>query len=557
MKQSILLFTALLALTANRAHACTNLLITKGASADGSCMVTYAADSHTRYGCLVFYPAALHPEGAMMDVREWGTNRYLGNIPQARETYSVVGNMNEHQVVVGESTWGGLSSHHDPQGIMDYGSLMYIALQRARTARQAIEIFTTLANEYGYASSGESISFADPHEVWFMDVIGKAPRMVNGENVNKGIVWVAVRLPDGTISAHANQARIRRFPLDDPQNCLYAPDVIEHARETGLYSGPDSLFSFAEAYGPADGGTIRGCDARVWAFFNKHGAEDMDPYLPYALGHDPDNPLPLYVKAKEKLTVKQVADMMRDHYEGTPMDMTCDIGAGGHDLPYRWRPMGFEVDGKQYLNERAIATQQTGFWFVGQCRSQWPHEIGGIFWFGVDDAGTSPLTPVYTSSLEVSQHYALGQGASMLQYSPLSMFWLCNRIAQFAYLRYNQIGAEVRQAVDDHENARLAEIPLTDKQALELWERDPLEARRFLTDYSLRTASNLFRRWQELDVYLLVKYIDGNIKRQNPDGSFATNGHSDSIPPAPIYGGYNQRWKEAVVKDTGERLLAP
>ena len=557
MKHSILLFTVLILLSGNRAHACTNLLITKGASADGSCMVTYAADSHTRYGCLAFYPAALYPTGTMMDVREWGTNRYLGKIPQASETYSVVGNMNEHQVVIGESTWGGPESHRDPQGIMDYGSLMYIGLQRARTARQAIEVFSTLANEYGYASSGESISFADPNEVWFMDVIGKAPRIVNGENLNKGIVWVAIRLPDGTISAHANQARIRRFPLDDPDNCLYAPDVIEHARETGLYQGPDSLFSFAGAYGPADGSTIRGCDARVWAFFNKHGAEDMAPYLSYALGHNPDRPLPLYVKAKEKLTLKQVADMMRDHYEGTPMDMTCDIGAGGHDLPYRWRPMGFEVDGKQYINERAIATQQTGFWFVGQCRSWFPHEIGGIFWFGVDDAGTSPLTPVYTSSLEVSPHYAMGQDASILQYSPHSMFWLCNRIAQFAYLLYNQIGAEVRQAVDDHENSRIAEIPHTDSLAMELWERDPMEARRFLTDYSLGTASDLFNRWQNLDIHLLVKYIDGNIKRQNPDGSFATNGHSDSIPPAPVYGGYNQRWKEAVVKDTGERLLTP
>ena len=557
MKHSILLFTALLLLSGNPTHACTNLLITKGASADGSCMVTYAADSHTRYGCLAFYPAALYPKGTMMDVREWGTNRYLGKIPQAGETYSVVGNMNEHQVVIGESTWGGRASHRDPQGIVDYGSLMYISLQRARTARQAIEVFTSLANRYGYASSGESISFADPHEVWFMDVIGKAPRMVNGENANKGIVWVAIRLPDGTISAHANQARIRQFPMDDPENCLFAPDVIYHARETGLYQGPDSLFSFAEAYGPADGSTVRGCDARVWAFFNKHEAQDMTPYLPYALGQDLSRPLPLYVKAKEKLTVKQVADMMRDHYEGTPMDMACDIGAGGHDLPYRWRPMGFEVDGKQYINERAISTQQTGFWFVGQSRSGLPDEIGGIFWFGVDDAGTSPLTPVYTSSLEVSPHYALGQGASMLQYSPESMFWLCNRIAQFAYLRYNQIGAEVRQAIDEHENALMAGIPLADARAMDLWKRDPLEARRFLTDYSLCAASDLFKRWQELDIYLLVKYIDGNIKRQNPDGTFATNGHSDSIPPAPVYGGYNQRWKEAVVKDTGERLLAP
>lgn len=540
-----------------QACACTNLLITRGATADGSCMVTYAADSHTRYGCLAFYPASVHPAGSLLTVREWGTNKYLGEIAQVPYTYSVVGNMNERQVVIGESTWGGLASQRDPDGMVDYGSLMYICLQRARTAREAIEVFTSLANTYGYASSGESISFADPREVWFMDVIGKAPKIVNGVNVNKGVVWVAVKLPEGTISAHANQARIRRFPLDDPENCLYAPDVISHARETGLYQGPDSTFSFADTYGPANGATVRGCDARVWAFFNKYGAEDMTPYLPYALGKDLSRPLPLYVKAKERLTVKMVADMMRDHYEGTPMDMTLDIGAGGNDLPYRWRPMGFEVDGKKYINERAIATQQTGFWFVGQCRSWLPDQVGGIFWFGVDDAGTSPLTPIYTSSLEVSPHYALGQGASMLQYSPESMFWLCNRIAQFAYLRYNRIGAEVRKIIDRHENACLTEIPSVDRKAKELWEKDPQEACRFLTGYSLQAAADLFKRWQQLDIYLLVKYIDGNTKQQNPDGSFMHNAYSDSIPVGPVQEGYNQRWKEAVVKDTGNKLLEP
>lgn len=557
MKLRIFLLFLLVFAGTHKAYSCTNLMVTKGASADGSSMLTYAADSHTRYGCLPFYPAALYPKATLMDIYEWGTHRYLGKITQAHETFSVVGNMNEHQVIIGESTWGGLSNHRDPNGLVDYGSLMYICLQRSRTARQALDIFIRLANEYGYASSGESISFADPNEIWFMDVIAKAPRMENGKNKNKGIVWVAIRLPDGTISAHANQARIRTFPLDDPENCLYAPDVISHAREEGLYQGPDHLFSFADTYGPADGSTVRACDARVWAFFNKHGAEDMAPYLSYALGHDLSRPMPLYVKAKEKLTLKQVADMMRDHYDDTPMDMTCDIGAGGHAKPYRWRPMSFEVDGKTYLNERAIVTQQTGFWFVGQARSEFPNHIGGIFWFAVDDAGTSPLTPIYSSSLEVSPHYALGQGASMVQYSPHSMFWLCNRVAHFAYLRYNQIGAEVREVLDAHELARLKEIPDIDRHALEIWKKDPAQARRFLTDYSLQTAADLFKRWQELDIYLLVKYIDGNIKRQNPDGSFMTNGHSDSIPPAPVYGGYDQRWKEAVVKDTGKKLLMP
>lgn len=520
-------------------------------------MVSYAADSHTRYGCLAFYPAADYPAGTMLDIYEWGTHRYLGQIPQVTHTYSVIGNMNEHQVVIGETTWGGLSSLQDPDAVVDYGSLIYISLQRARTAREAIEVFTSLANEYGYASGGESLSFADPNEVWFLEIIGKGSKIVNGKNVNKGAVWVAFRVPDGCISAHANQARIRQFPQNDPQNWLLAPDVISFAREAGLYKGSDKDFSFADTYGPADGSTVRGCDARVWAFFNKHGAEDMQPYLSYALGEDLSRPLPLYVKAKTPLGVKDVADMMRDHYEGTPMDMTQDIGAGGHALPYRWRPMGFEVDGKKYLNERAIATQQTGFWFVGQCRSQLPTSMGGIFWFAVDDAGTSPLTPVYTCSLAVSPHYALGQGASMLQYSDQSMFWLVNRIAQFAYLRYDQIGAEVRSVIDAHENARLAEVPAVDAQALALWKEDPMKARQYLTDYSLNSAKNLFRQWKELDIYLLVKYIDGNTKRQNPDGTFTTNGQSDSIPPSPISGGYDKRWQEAVAKDTGTRLLEP
>lgn len=551
MTNARIVFGALLlsALALPRAHACTNLLITPGASKDGA-MVSYAADSHTRYGCLFFFPACDYPAGTLLNVYEWGPHKYLGQIPQVGHTYSVIGNMNEHQVVMGESTWGGRPQQRDPNGQLDYGSLMYIALQRARTAREAIAIFTTLANEYGYASGGESISVADPNEVWFMDVIGKAPKMENGVNVNKGIVWVAIRIPDGCISAHANQARITQFPLNDPEGCLYAPDVISHAREQGYFTGKDADFSFADAYGPADGGTVRGCDARVWAFFRKHGAEDMEPYLPYALGHDMSKRLPLYVKARKPLGVKDVADMMRDHYEGTPMDMTLDIGAGGHALPYRWRPMSFEVDGKTYVNERAIATQQTGFWFIGQCRKQWPNTIGGIFWFAVDDAGTSPLTPIYTSSLAISKHYALGQNASMVQYSPESMFWLCNRIAQFAYLRYDQIGAEVRSVIDKHENERLAEISqVVDKAAFALYQEDPQAAREYLTSYSLNTAEHLFRQWQELDIYLLVKYIDGNTKRQNEDGSFATNAYSDSIPLSPVSAGYNKHWQEVVAKE--------
>ncbi len=550
----ILLIVLMVFFTLQSGDACTNLLVTKGASVDGSTMVSYSADSHTRYGTLVHYPAAIHPKGSMVKIYEWGKERYLGEIPQVEQTWSVIGNMNEHQLIIGESTWGGLKSQFDPQGILDYGSLIYLALQRAKTAREAIEVIISLANKYGYASTGESISIADKNEVWFLEMIGKAPKIVNGINVNKGVVWVAIKLPDGTISAHANQARITQFPFDDPDNCLYAPDVITHAREQGLYKGKDRDFSFADTYGPADASTIRACDARVWSFFNRFANEDMSKYLKYAMGDPSQERMPLYVKPNKKLSVKDVASMMRDHYQGTPMDMLGDIGAGGNGLPYRWRPMTFEVDGKVYLNERAIATQQTGFWFVGQSRSYIPDQIGGILWFGVDDAATSPLTPIYTSSQRVSVHYSLGNG-SMIEYSPTSMFWLTNRIAQFAYLRYNHIGKEVREVIDRHEDAKFAEVRAIDKTALTLLNESPDFVREFLTNYSVNTANSLFEQWKRLDEYLLVKYIDGNTKKQNADGSFMNNGHSPVIPPAPDFPGYTQIWKRAVIKDTGDKLV--
>jgi dipeptidase len=548
-----LLFTAIFFYTG---MACTNLLITSGASVNGSNMVSYSADSHTRYGVLVHYPASKFTKGSMLNIYEWGKERYLGQIPQVTETYNVIGNMNEHQVIIGESTWGGVESLYDAQGVVDYGSLMYIALQRAKTAREAIGVITTLANEYGYASTGESISIADKNEVWFLEIIGKAPKMVDGKNVNKGAVWVAIRIPDGYISGHANQARITTFPKNDPENCLYAADVITHAREQGLYTGDDNSFSFADTYGPADGATVRGCDARVWSFFNKHSSEDMSKYLDYALGHNLKNRMPLYVKAKSKLSVKDVADMMRDHYEGTPMDMTNDIGAGGNALPYRWRPMGFEVDGESYINERAIATQQTGFWFVGEARPNIPDQIGGIFWFAVDDAATSPLTPVYTSSKEISLHYALGNG-SMLEYSPTSMFWITNRIAQFSYLRYNHIGAEVRSVIDKHENEAFKRVAEIDRKAFDLLQKSPEKVAGLTTEFSVNSANDLFNKWTSLDEYLLVKFMDGNTKKQNPDGSFKNNGHSDKIPPSPDFPGYTPIWKKAVKESAGEKLRVP
>ena len=410
-KTAICVFAIMLtAIFTPKSDACTNIIISKGASADGSCMVSYAADSHLLFGELYYHRAADWPAGTPLFIREWDTYKPLGSIPQIAHTYQTVGNMNEHQLVIGETTYGGREELADPAGVMDYGSLIYVTLQRARTAREAIDIIVSLANEYGYPSEGESFSIADGTEAWVMDLIGKGPE-------EKGIVWVARRVPDGYICAHANQSRITRFPLNDPENCLYAPDVITFARKKGYFSGKDEEFSFRDAYCPLDFGTVRGCDARAWSAFNilcdgvftymdESGKEVSRPaseWLNYAMGYDLKGEMPLFVKPSRKITVKDVADVMRDHYEGTPMDMTTDIGAGGNALPYRWRPMEFESGGKTYVNERAIATQQTGFWFVGQARGYLPDEIGGIIWFGCDDAATSYVTPIYTSSSDIPE----------------------------------------------------------------------------------------------------------------------------------------------------------
>lgn len=568
------------------ADACTNILVSKGASADGSCMISYAADSHTLFGELYFRPAADWPEGAMLDVREWDTGKYLGQIPQVRHTYQTVGNMNEHQLIIGESTFGGRPELYDSTGIMNYGSLIYVALQRARTAREAIDIIVDLANTYGYCSSGESFSIADKDEVWVMELIGKGFSASEDGNARKGIVWVARRLPDGYICAHANQSRISTFPLDDPENCLYSPDVISFAREMGYFDGRDEDFSFCDAYNPLNFGSMRGCEARAWAAFNilcdgQFTFEDENgnlvtrnsyDYIDYAMGYDASKRFPLFVRPERKLTVKDVADVMRDHFEGTPMDMTADIGAGGNALPYRWRPMDFEYDGKVYVNERAIATQQTGFWLVGQSRSWLPDVIGGILWFGTDDAATSYLTPVYTSVLDVPESFREGNG-SILEYSATSAFWITNRVANACYKMYDVMAADVRSRIDEFENSTIAMIPEIDAKAMEYYDlyrkngakkygRDgnrkaalPFEeVRKYLTDFTINTAQGIFSDWCDLEVYLLLKYMDGNVKGQNPDGTWITNGHSDRIPGLITNPGYTEKWKKAVVEDHGDVL---
>ena len=544
------------------ADACTNFIITGGASTDGSVMVSYAADSHALYGALYHNPGGKHYKGSILPVYEWDTGRYLTDIPQVEESYTTVGNMNEHSLIIGETTFGGREELADSTGRMDYGSLIYITLQRAKTAREAIATIVELTNTYGYASSGESFSIADPNEAWIMELIGKGCKLdAEGKNIRKGIVWVARRIPDGYVSAHANQARITQIPFDDPENCLYAPDVVDFAREMGYFEGDDADFSFADAYCPADFGTVRGCDARVWAFF-RTVADGMEAYEDYAMGYNLKNRMPLWVKPRTKVSPKVVFYCMRDHYEGTPMDMTKDLGAGGHNCPYRWRPMTFEVDGVEYLNERATATQQTGFWFVAQARPNVPADMG-ILWFGVDDAATSCLTPIFCATQEIPECFREGNG-SMLEYSPTSAFWLFNRVTNFAYMRYDMIAADIRKVTDAWENGLLAQMAEIDARAAGY---DSQSARRrYLTRMSVDTAQKLFSRWSKLDKYLLIKYMDGNVKSEHGDvlayldsdapmaRHFVENGNGRQIPDKIQFPGYNEKWKRAVAADNGEIL---
>lgn len=567
---------------ASDARGCTNVIVTKGASADGSCMVSYAADSHVLYGELYFKPEKDWKLGDKLRVYDWDSGQYLGLIDQVEHTYKTIGNMNEHQLIIAETTFGGRAELADPNGIMDYGSLIYITLQRAKTAREAIKVMTDLTKQYGYFSEGETFSIIDKNEAWIMEMVGKGKK-------EKGSVWVARRIPDGFICSHANQSRISTFPLNDPANCLYAPDVISFARENGWYDGPDSEFSFCDAYCPADFSGLRGCEARAWSAFNilcngwftfydNDGnlvTKDAYSYLDFAMGYNPENKMPLWVKPSKKVTMKNVADVMRDHYEGTPMDMTQDIGAGGNALPYRWRPMDFEFNGKTYTNERAIATQQTGFWFVGQARCDYPDVVGGILWFGTDDAATSYLTPIYANSNEVPECFKEGNG-NMLSYSPTSSFWMNNRISNACYKMYNIMAPYVRERIDKFENEQMEKVRQIDNQALDLYKKalDGAEKRgkkasstydamsdtgksfaavkKFLTKYSVNTAQDMFHDWCKLEETLLVKYIDGNVKAQNPDGSFKHTEFSAGIPDGLTQPGYTDTWKEAVVHFHGD-----
>ena len=528
-------------LTATTSDACTSFLVGKKASADGSVMITYAADSHNLYGELYHWPAAKWPKGSMLEIREWDSNKPLGKIPQVEETYNVVGNMNEHQVAITESTFGGRPELEDSTGIMDYGSLIYVALQRAKSAREAIHIMTSLVKEHGYYSSGESFSIADKNEAWIMEMIGKGVG-------NKGAVWVAIRIPDDCISAHANQSRIHQIPFDDKENCMYSPDVVSFAREKGYFNGKDKDFSFTKAYCPYDFSALRGCEARVWAFMRKYD-KSLDAYLPFLKGES-DKPMPLYVKADRKLTLQDVKNGMRDHYEGTEFCMTNDAGMGPYKVPYRWRPMTFKVDGQEYVNERAIATQQTGFVLCAQLRNWLPDARGGVLWFGVDDAATAVFTPMYGSIKETPECFRVGNG-DMMTFSWTSAFWIHNWVANMAYSKYSFMIEDIKPVQKELELGFEAMQPSIDKAAADMYAKNPEEAVKFLTWYSTTEANRSTARWKQLGEYLVVKYIDGNVKKE-VNGKFMQNGYG--LSASPNFPGYDETYYRSIVNSAGERL---
>ena len=571
--KSLALLTLAMMFAGMQAFACTNFLITKGASTDGSTMISYAADSHVLYGELYHWPAATWPEGSMLDIYEWDTGKYLGKIKQAAETYNVVGNMNEYQVAIGETTYGGLSELGSQSGaIMDYGSLIYIGLQRAKNAREAIYTIGSLMAEYGYASSGESFSISDPNEVWIMELIGK------GEG-QKGGIWVARRVPDGYICAHANQARITTFPLANGKTsikfsdkdkfskpdveCIYADDVISFAKEKGFFNGKDKDFSFSDVYAPVDFGGARFCEVRVWAMFNEVNA-DMGQYIDYVKGHvehnntfadgsnNPNgyasNRMPLWIKPDKKVSPHDMMNFMRNHLEGTELDMSKDIGAGPFENPYRWRPLTWKVDDVSYCNERATATQQTGFSFVTQSRNWLPLQLGGIIWWGVDDASSSVYMPLYTCMTKSPEKIAQGYG-SMMDFVDDAGFWVFNQISNFAYTRYNIIHPEIEALQQKTEEDFIAFIPTLDEAASKLNNVDPELAVGFLTDFSVETANNTVLEWKKFYAYLFTRFMDGNVKAKQdvPEGYKYYN-------PSLEQPGYGEEWYKIIVTETGDHF---
>jgi dipeptidase len=554
---ALLLLSLIVALMPDQiSNACTNFLITKGATKDGSVMITYSADSHVLYGELYYWPSRNWPTGTYVDVYEWDTGKYMGKIPQVAHTYSVVGNMNQYQLSIGETTYGGRGELSDSTAIIDYGSLIYLTLQRAKNAREAIYTFSQLVTEFGYASSGESFSIADANEAWILELIGKGPG-------KKGAVWVARRIPDGYISGHANHARITTFPLADGKKSItskeiskiynpevetvYAYDVIEVARSYGWYKGADKDFSFSDIYAPLDFSAARFCEARVWSGFNKVNTE-MGKYLDYAMGTNLKNRMPLWIKPDKKLDLNDVKNLMRDYYQNTPMDMTKDMGAGPYKSTVRWRPMEWTVDGVKYFNERAISTQQTGFSFIAQSRSWLPDPVGGLFWFGVDDTYYTVYTPMYCGITKVPSSFAVGNG-DMMTFSDNAAFWVFNQVTNFAYTRTSLLLGDLQAKQKELEENYQAESVKIDKDASELYKIDPAAAVQYLTDFSVNAGDNTVKEWKELYRFLFTKYLDGNVKTKQavPKGYNRVNARL-SQP------GYGEDWNRLIIKSTGDKF---
>ena len=535
-----LVLSAAMLLASSGAFACSNLIVGKKASVDGSVMVSYNADDYGMFGHLCHYPAGTHPKGTMRQIYDWDSGVYHGEIEEAPVTYNVIGNINEFQLSIGETTYGGREEMVDSTGILDYGSLIYVTLQRAKTAREAISVMTSLVEKYGYNSEGETFSICDPNEAWIMEMQGTGAG-------SKGVVWVAMRIPDDAICAHANQSRIGKFNMKDKKNVLYSKNVISYARKMGWFNGKDSEFSWKNTYAFPDFSGRRFCDARVWSFFN-HYADDFDRYLPWALGKDKDaEDMPLWIVPNRKLSVADVENGMRDHYEGTALALdTTSIGGGVYEMPYRPTPLTFTVDGKQYFNERPISTQQTAFTFVSQLRSWLPREIGGVLWFGNDDANMVAYTPVYCGNTVQPACYNT-KGADAVTFSSDNAFWLCNMVSNMVYPRYSQLFQELKAVRDSLETSYFANQTSIEKQAADLYKTDKAAALKLLNNYSNTKADEMLVSWKHLATRIIVKYNDMAVKKEK-DGKLL---QSVTRP------GYPASFGRKLVKETGDWYAVP
>ena len=548
MKKKIGLLTAFVAIAAY-ASACTNFIVAKGASKDGSVICSYNADSYGAFMNLAHYPAAKHQQGDMRQIFEWDTNKPLGAIPEALETYNVIGNINEWQVTIGETTYGGREEMVDSTGVIDYGSLIYIALQRSKTAREALKVMTSLVETYGYYSEGETFTICDPNEAWIMEMQGCGP---DRQKSKERVVWVALRVPDDAICGHANQSRIGRFNMKDKQNVMYSKNVIKYARKMGWFAGKDDEFSWKMAYAEPDFSGRRICDARVWSFFNHH-VKGMDRYLPWALGIDPNaEDMPLWVVPDQKLGVADIIQDMRDHFEGTPLSLadTTDIGGGIWQMPYRPTPLYYKVDGKKCFNERPTSTQQTAWSYVSQMRSWLPRQMGGCSWFGNDDGNMVAYTPVYCSMTRRPECYNT-PGADDVTFSLKNAYWVENWVSNMVYPRYSMLFPSLQQVRDSLQQAYFSQQPKIEAQAKDL---EPTEMQRFLNDYSIRQAQQMLERWRQLAFYLVVKYNDMAVK-PDENGRFLRTKYG--LGERVARPGFSSSYGRQVLEHSNNKYLVP